>query len=121
MKFASLSRRDDFLDMIKPVCEDVRENEGPHSSSGDGVSTTKKNTSTTTTGTTLSYKVAISDGDPLKVVVIERYTDKDHGFLEVHRSGKEFLKFRKRLKSMQESGDVRIDGDSYLETDLGYV
>ena len=37
------------------------------------------------------------------------------------RSGKEFLKFRELLKGMQDKGDVVIEGESYLETDLGYV
>ncbi|KAL7528611.1 hypothetical protein ACHAWF_005947 [Thalassiosira exigua] len=100
MKFASLSHRDTFLEWMKPVCEDVAANEG---------------------GTTLSYKVAVSDKDPLRVVVMERYTDKDRGYLKVHKSGVEFQKFRERLRGMQDRGDVAIDGESYMETDLGFV
>ena len=71
--------------------------------------------------TTLSYKVAISDDDPLKVLILERYADKDNAYMDIHRSGKEFIKFRKQLKGMQEAGDVVIEGSSYIETDLGYV
>lgn len=117
MKFTSLSHRDTFIKLIEPVCKDVLVNEGPLSSApsilvSDGRSSTE---------TTLSYQVAISDQDPLKVLVMERYSDKDHGYLEVHKSGEEFLQFREKLKGMQERGDVAIEGESYLETDLGYV
>lgn len=73
------------------------------------------------TQTTLSYQVAISDKDPLMVVVLERYSDKENGYLTVHRSGGEFLKFRELLKGMQEKGEVEINGESYIETSLGYV
>ena len=104
MKFATLAHRDTFLQLIEPVCKDVHSNEGRGSS-----------------GTTLSYQVAISDKDPLSVVVMERYADKEYGYLTVHKSGKEFLKFRKVLQGMQERGDVTISGESYIETGLGYV
>lgn len=108
MKFESLTHRDTFLEWIEPVCRDVLANEGPSSSGARAP-------------TTLSYRVAISDKDPLLVVVMERYSDKEHGYLEVHRSGSEFLKFREKLKGMSERGDVTIEGESYLETGLGYV
>lgn len=104
MKFSELSHRDTFLQLIKPVCQDVIANEGPNSA-----------------GTTLSYQVAISDKNPLMVVVMERYSDKDNGYLTVHKSGKEFLKFRKELQGMQERGNVEISGESYIETGLGFV
>ena len=55
------------------------------------------------------------------VVVMERYSDKDNGYLTVHRSGSEFLKFREILKGMQEKGEVEISGESYSETRLGFV
>lgn len=108
LKFANLAHRDTFLELIEPVCKDVRSNEGPGTGSAE-------------TATTLSYKVAISDKDPLMLAVIERYSDKDHGYLKVHRSGVEFLKYRDEVKGMQERGEVAIEGESYLETDLGFV
>ena len=64
MKFTSLDHRDIFLKLIEPVCKDVIKNE---------------------LGSTLSYQVAISDKNPLMVVVMERYSDKDNGYLKVHR------------------------------------
>jgi quinol monooxygenase YgiN len=108
MKFISLDLRNKFLEWIEPVCKDVIENESPTGSRGS-------------TQTTLSYQVAISDKDPLMVVVLERYSDKENGYLTVHRSGGEFLKFRQLLKGMQEKGEVEINGESYIETSLGYV
>jgi hypothetical protein len=108
MKFKSLDLRDKFLEWIEPVCNDVITNESPAGSKGS-------------TQTTLSYQVAISDKNPLMVVVIERYSDKDNGYLTVHRSGGEFVKFRELLKGMQDKGEVEIEGESYLETSLGYV
>ena len=119
LQFTSIERRDTFLELIEPVCVDVLYNEGP----------SKKATIIKKNGiakperiiTTLSYKVAISDDDPLKVLILERYADKDNAYMDIHRSGKEFLKFRNQLKVMQEADDVMIDGHSYIETDLGYV
>ena len=112
LKFTTLDHRDTFLQLIDPVCKDVLANEGPSS---------KQSTSSTSTETTLSYKVAISDKNPLMVIVMERYSDKERGYLDIHRSGKEFQKFREKLKKMQEEGHVIIEGESYLETELGYV
>lgn len=102
LQFTSLEYRNTFLKLIEPVCEDVRANE-------------------LSKGTTLSYRVSISDKDPLMVIVLERYSDRENGYLLVHRSGKVFLSFRDELKTMQERNEVTIVGESYLETDLGYV
>ena len=55
------------------------------------------------------------------VLILERYSDKSNGYLKLHRSGGEFLKFREQLKAMQEEGGVVIEGESYVETELGYV
>jgi len=108
MTFKSLELRDKFLNLIEPVCRDVLNNESPTGTRSS-------------TQTTLSYQVAISDKNPLMLLVLERYTDKDNGYLTIHRTGGEFLKFRELLKGMQEKGDVQIEGESYLETSLGFV
>ena len=110
-KFATLSHRDTFLRLIEPVCQDVLVKEGP----------TASNSNNKSTKSTLSYQVAISDKDPLMVMLIERYTDKENGYLKVHKSGTAFLKFREQLKGMQERGEVAIEGESYVETNLGFV
>lgn len=117
MKFATIDHRNTFLKLIEPVCNYVYSNEGP--------AITSTSTSSSSSGkleqTTLSYQVAISDKNPLQVLVMERYSDKENGYLTVHKSGKEFLKFREQLKGMQDRGEVVINGESYLETSLGYV
>jgi len=112
LKFTTLEHRDTFLQLIDPVCKDVQANEGPLNVAAGSSSTTE---------TTLSYKVALSDKDPLMAIVMERYSDKERGYLDIHRSGKEFQKFREQLKKMQEDGHVTIEGESYLETELGYM
>ena len=111
MKFTSTTHRDTFLKLIEPVCQDVFTNEGP----GSIEEGTKDEQ------TTFSYQVAISDHDPLHVVIMERYSDKDNGYMKIHRSGVEFLKFREKLTAMQKDGDVSIDGESFIETDLGWI
>jgi quinol monooxygenase YgiN len=117
MKFATIDHRNTFLKLMEPVCNYVYSNEGP--------AITSTSTSSSSSGkleqTTLSYQVAISDKNPLQVLVMERYSDKENGYLTVHKSGKEFLKFREQLKGMQDRGEVVINGESYLETSLGYV
>ena len=115
LKFSTLANRDTFLQLIDPVCKDVLAKEGPLSKQPSST------VDSSSTETTLSYKVAISDKDPLLVLVFERYSDKDNGYLKVHRSGTEFLNFREKLKVMQEEGGVVVQGESYLETELGYV
>ena len=115
LKFTTLTHRDTFLQLIDPVCKDVLANEGPL------LKQTSATSNSSTTETTLSYKVAISDKNPLMVLILERYSDKSNGYLKVHRSGRDFLKFREQLKAMQEEGGVVIEGESYVETELGYV
>ena len=115
LKFTTLEHRDTFLQLIDPVCKDVQANEGPFNKQSPAAG------SSSTTETTLSYKVALSDKDPLMAIVMERYSDKERGYLDIHRSGKEFQKFREQLKKMQEDGHVTIEGESYLETELGYM
>ena len=64
MKFTSLANREKFLELVYVVCKNVLSNEGPstttiNSNSKHGVS------SSSSLATTLSYKVAISDKDPI--------------------------------------------------------
>jgi quinol monooxygenase YgiN len=69
---------------------------------------------------TLAYEVLLSDQDSLQVLVLERYTDKDHAFLTVHKSSEPFLAFRPKLKAMQDAGYVTVSGDSYLDAKVGF-
>ena len=66
---------------------------------------------------TLSYGLAVSDKDPRMVLIFERYTDKVDAYLRVHRSSESFQVFRPQLASLK----ANIAGESYIESDLGFV
>lgn len=68
-------------------------------------------------GGTLSYGLAVSDKDPRMVLIFERYTDKDDAYLRVHRSSEPFQVFRPQLAALK----ANISGESYIESDLGFV
>lgn len=69
---------------------------------------------------TISYEVLLSDKDPLQVLILERYRDKENAFLQVHRSSAPFQEFRPKLKKMEDQGLVTIVGDSYLDSGIGF-
>lgn len=99
LKFSSDIYKQTFLKDIAPLCEYVKSHE---------------------TTTTIAYEVLLSDKDPMQVVILERYADKDNAFLKVHRNSKPFLEFRPKLKAMQDAGAVTVDGDSYVDSGLGF-
>ena len=70
---------------------------------------------------TLSYEALQSDQNPLQILILERYTDKEVAYLQVHKSSLQFLEFRPKLQWMQEAGHVTIHGHSYEDTMLGFV
>jgi quinol monooxygenase YgiN len=69
---------------------------------------------------TLAYEVLLSEKDPLQVMIMERYKDKDVAYLMVHKSSAPFLAFRPKLQAMQEAGHVTISGNSYLDSGVGF-
>ncbi len=68
---------------------------------------------------TLSYELLESDKEPERILILERYVNKDY-YLNVHRTSKEFLSFRAEFQKMIEKG-VKVDGHSYLEPGIGFV
>lgn len=69
---------------------------------------------------TLAYQVLQSDRDALRVLVLERYRDKEHAYLQVHKSSAPFLAFRPQLAQWEADGKVTISGHSYLDdADVG--
>jgi len=66
------------------------------------------------------YEIGKSDSDPLKVHIVERYESKEK-YLNIHKNGEEFLKFRPKLKALQDGGKVSIEGFSYQELGYGFV
>lgn len=69
---------------------------------------------------TLSYELLQSDKDPLHIYIMERYKNKK-AYLEIHKQSKEFIEFRARFQKMIESKSVIVDGQSYVETGIGFV
>lgn len=98
LKFSAEVHKQTFLKDIAPLCEYVKLHEP----------------------TTIAYEVLLSDKDDLHVVILERYQDKDNAFLKIHRNSESFLKFRPKLKALQDAGYVEIDGDSYIDSGLGF-
>lgn len=70
--------------------------------------------------TTLAYEALLSDKDPLQVMILERYTDKEDAYLKIHKSSGPFLKFREKLQTMQDNGYVKLSGNSYLDSGIGF-
>jgi quinol monooxygenase YgiN len=98
LKFSDSQFKEDFLRDIALVATHVRNSEPD----------------------TLSYEVLLSDKDDLTVVVMERYRDKEHAFLRVHRNSQPFQEFRPKLKAMQDDGKVTISGESFLDSGIGF-
>jgi quinol monooxygenase YgiN len=69
---------------------------------------------------TISYEVLNSDKDPLQVLILERYRNKETAFLQVHRSSAPFQSFRPKLKAMEDQGYVKISGDSFFDSGIGF-
>lgn len=99
LNFSGEEHKAQFLRDIEPVALYCKENE-----SG-----------------TLAYEVLLSDSDPLQVLFLERYQDKEVAYLQIHKSSAPFLEFRAKLQAMQEQGHVKISGHSYLDSGIGYV
>ena len=87
-----------FLEDVRPLCEYVKEHEP----------------------TTIAYEVLKSDSDPLVATLLERYVDKEQAYLNIHKSSAAFLEFRPKLKAMQETRLVSVEGQSYLDSGLGF-
>ncbi len=69
---------------------------------------------------TIAYEVLHSDKDSLQVLILERYRNKETAFLQVHRSSAPFQAFRPKLKAMEDQGHVKISGDSYVDSGIGF-
>ena len=54
-----------------------------------------------------------SDNNPLKIVVLERYEDKDRAYLDIHRNSQQYLAFRPKLTAMIDANLVTMSGKSF--------
>ncbi len=66
--------------------------------------------------TTISYELAESDKAPNRIIIIERYINKD-AYLKIHRETDQFREFRSKLSGLK----VTINGDSYIESNFGFI
>eukprot|EP00930_Biecheleria_cincta_P069953 TRINITY_DN57626_c0_g1_i1.p1 TRINITY_DN57626_c0_g1~~TRINITY_DN57626_c0_g1_i1.p1 ORF type:complete len:120 (-),score=21.45 TRINITY_DN57626_c0_g1_i1:194-553(-) len=67
---------------------------------------------------TLSYEISLSDKDPLRLMLLERYRCKED-MIEVHQKSEPFALFKKQIT---EAGLKRkTEGHSYYETKAGYM
>jgi quinol monooxygenase YgiN len=93
LQFTAEEYQAQFLRDITPLCHHVRDHEPD----------------------TIAYQVLLSDQDPLRVVILERYRDQEMAFLMVHRNSIPFLEFRPKLQALQDAGHVTVEGASYLD------
>lgn len=98
LTFEAAEHKEQFLNDFKPLAEYVKSSEPD----------------------TLAYEVLLSDKDPLEVMILERYKDKENAYLTVHKSSEPFLAFRPKLQAMQEKGLVKVSGNSYLDSGVGF-
>lgn len=61
---------------------------------------------------TLTYEVLVSDKNPNKVLILEKYINKDY-YLNVHKTSEPFLTFRPILSKLTEEKKVIVNGNSY--------
>jgi quinol monooxygenase YgiN len=98
LEFTAEEHKETFLKDISPLAKYVEANEPD----------------------TIAYKVLFSDKDPLRVLIMERYKEKESAFLKVHRTSEPFLEFRPKLQALQDAGFVNVVGESFIDSDLGF-
>mmetsp|Transcript_44099 Transcript_44099/g.86507 ORF Transcript_44099/g.86507 Transcript_44099/m.86507 type:complete len:121 (-) Transcript_44099:58-420(-) len=98
LDFTEIQFKDAFLKDFAPLARHVEEHE-PN---------------------TTAYKALLSDKNPLKVLIMERYKDKETAFLEVHLKSAPFLTLRSKLKAMEDAGHVNVSADFYYDSDCGF-
>uniref|UniRef100_A0A7R9WPV4 ABM domain-containing protein n=1 Tax=Craspedostauros australis TaxID=1486917 RepID=A0A7R9WPV4_9STRA len=98
LQFTEAQYKDQFLLDIAPLAKFVKEKEPD----------------------TTAYEVLLSDKDPLHVLIMERYKDKENAFEKVHRSSAAYLEFRPKLGAMIDGGFVKMDGHSYVDSMVGF-
>jgi len=99
LQFKSVEHKEEFLELFAPIAAHCKAHEPG----------------------TLAYEALLSDKDPLQVLILERYRDKEKDYLQVHRSSQPFLEFRPKLQAMEKAGHVTISGHSYVDSGIGYI
>jgi quinol monooxygenase YgiN len=100
LHFSALDYKHQFLQDIQPLVDYVSQHEPD----------------------TIAYTVLQSDKEPLQLLILERYVNKDVAFVQVHRSSTPFQTFRPKLQAMVDAGHVVIEGQSYNDMHgMGFV
>lgn len=97
LRFRSVTERDAWLREWAPLAAAVRRDE-PR---------------------TLSFELSISDRDPTRVVVIERYASRAD-YVQTHRSTAAFAEFKRRSAALPFFESIAVEGESYVESGLGF-
>jgi quinol monooxygenase YgiN len=100
LTFTELQYQKQFVTAITPLCQYIQEFES---------------------NTTLSYEVLYSDQNPLQVLVLERYSNRDPAYVQIHKSSLPFVQFRTQLQVLKGQQHVTIQGSSYYDSGIGYV
>ena len=66
------------------------------------------------------YEISQSDVDGLKYSIHERYRSKED-YAGAHKSTAAYKAFRPKLRALQDSGEVKVTGSSYVELGRGFV
>ena len=68
---------------------------------------------------TLSFQLMESEKSPLRLLLFERFTDKEIAYQQVHRSSTAFVKLKSYLHELGQMG-VTVEGESYTES-YGFI
>lgn len=98
LQFTAEEHKQEFFKIVKPLADYIQSSEPE----------------------TLAFEVMLNDKDPLQVMLLERYQDKENAFLKIHKTSAVFLEYRPKLQAMQDAGHVTISGNSYLDSGLGF-
>ncbi|CAL5219908.1 g1837 [Coccomyxa viridis] len=96
-EYKSIRDRDVFIEMFKPLAKYVKQHEPE----------------------TLAYELSVSDKDPHKLLIFERYSSKE-ALTEIHQQSAPFKKFKEQWTAANLEYTSKT-GESYLEEDLGFM
>jgi len=117
MKFRDTNAKIEFLNLVQPLIQYVHQYERDTTLSyelmeSDSNSNNHNHSDNTNTNT---------NNESLDALLLERYVDKEHAYLTIHKTSTEFLKFRPQLQTMINDKKIIISGKSYLDSGLGYI
>jgi len=91
--FSAIEHRDAWIETFKPLARHVHENEPE----------------------TTIFELCIADTNPLRCMVLERYSSKD-AYTHIHRASAAFREYK--AAQVELTGKPEITGQSYCEADF---